>query len=76
MLQPTLSADGLTYKLGGFQPFKGHGWIDNIDICAITFLTVYGTILQMTWTLFEGIIQTDDPSKSAFPVLASLFYNL
>ena len=33
---------------------QGHGWIDNIDICAITFLTVYGTILQMTWTLFEG----------------------
>ena len=34
---------------------QGHGWIDNIDICAITFLTVYGTILQMTWTLFEGL---------------------
>ena len=34
--------------------FLGHGFVDTIDICAITFLSIYGTILQMTWTLFEG----------------------
>ena len=34
---------------------KAHDWVDTIDICAITFLSIYGTILQMTWTLFEGI---------------------
>ena len=34
--------------------YSGHGFVDTIDICAITFLSIYGTILQMTWTLFEG----------------------
>ena len=33
----------------------GNGWIKLIDICAITFLSIYGSILQMTWTLFEGV---------------------